>query len=69
MGRRRNSSKVSLVLFVNSKILRLSNECALFGELNDALNSTPNGGFEFLLWQTGVECNLQAHYLFSLKVV
>lgn len=57
-------------------LFRLTNDCALFSELNDALNSSifvddklsASGGFEFLLWQSGIECNQHSNYLFSLKV-
>ncbi|KAI6219497.1 Protein kinase domain containing protein [Aphelenchoides fujianensis] len=50
---------------------RLSNDCALFIEVNDALNAETaddrRGGFDFLLWQTGVEVRLFGQYVCSLK--
>lgn len=49
----------------------LTNECALFNDINDALNvdrsPEKRGGFEFLLWQTGMEILLFDEYIFSLK--
>lgn len=58
---------------ISSRFLKLSNDCALFNDLNEALNASltddkSGGGFEFLLWQTGLECNWHSNYLFSLKV-
>ncbi|KAI6202441.1 Protein kinase domain containing protein [Aphelenchoides besseyi] len=50
---------------------RLSNDCALFCEVNDALNGETSddrkGGFDFLLWQTGIEVRLFGEYICSLK--
>jgi hypothetical protein len=72
-GIRGSDGKVrSFIQFSYFPCSRLPNECALFTELTDALNSYESvdgkpGGFEFLLWQTGLDCTMFGKYLCSLK--
>uniref|UniRef100_A0A1I7SKV9 HECT domain-containing protein n=1 Tax=Bursaphelenchus xylophilus TaxID=6326 RepID=A0A1I7SKV9_BURXY len=59
------------VLNDESLSLSLPNECALYADIMDALNTDKGGenrgGFDFLLWQTGVETNFFGQFLMSIK--
>ncbi|CAD5207709.1 unnamed protein product [Bursaphelenchus okinawaensis] len=57
-------------LFIVNEDSVLMNDCALYSEIFEALNSEKSdlkGGFEFLLWQTGVETLFFNYFLMSVK--